>query len=80
MSVMSRIAPSIHGSESRCDEMADAVIVRLVCGCLSRLGSGDDVPYCAAHDERRVGHVTAPPPRIRAVDCDAKGPLVSRAH
>ena len=56
--------------------MADEVIVRLVCGCRFRLGSRDEAPYCAEHAERRVGHVTAPPPRIRAVGCDAKGPLV----
>lgn len=71
----------IRGSGLWCEGMADAVIVRLACGCLSQpLGSGDDVPYCATHNERRVSHVSAPPPRITAVHCDAKGPLVTRAQ
>ena len=55
------------------------VRVRFVCGCIVRLGSDDTIPQCAEHAERRVSHVAAPPPRIRAVDCDATGPWVTRA-
>lgn len=59
--------------------MADAVVVRLVCGCRVTLGSADvQPPQCVDHGERRVGHVTAPPPRFRGVDCDLKGPLVRK--
>jgi len=54
------------------------VRVRLVCGCGVTLGSVDDVPQCAEHGERRVAHVNAPPPRFRAVDCAADGPLVRK--
>lgn len=60
--------------------MADVVRVRLVCGCGFVLtGEHREPPYCAEHDERRVGHVSAPPPRFTAVNCDVRGPHV-RTH
>jgi hypothetical protein len=58
-------------------ELADVVKVRLVCGCLFRAGESEWMPYCAEHNERRVGHVSAPPPRIRAVDCVVRSPLIA---
>jgi len=61
--------------------MSDAVSVTLACGCTQVvLGSIDlTAPVCRTHDERRVQRVTAPPPRITAVNCAASGPLV-RTH
>lgn len=57
------------------------VQVTMACGCRLALSGGiDEPPLCATHDERRVQAVTAPPPRIRAVECDGAlmGPLVTK--
>jgi hypothetical protein len=56
----------------------NGIVVVMACGCSSRpLGSGGgETPYCQTHDEHRVQSVKAPPPRIRAVNCEASGPHV----
>ena len=64
--------------------MADAILVRFVCGHPARsLGSDADISsvVCEVCNERRVRSVTAPPPRIRAVGCQGAemGPLVTHA-
>ena len=51
--------------------------VTLACGCRMTT-DGVAAPYCATHNEHRVQSVSAPPPRIVARGCDAKGPLVTR--
>jgi hypothetical protein len=59
--------------------MTDRITVRLVCGCVvETTGSAEAAPICAGHGERRVRSVIAPPPRIRAVECEASGPLVQK--
>ena len=56
--------------------MNAAITVTLVCGCVQSLGSDGVAPHCTAHDEHRVARVSAPPPRFRAVNCEASGPHV----
>ena len=56
-----------------------AIVCRMACGCEVTLGSVDHAPVCATHHERRVQGVTAPQPRIVAVNCAASGPLVRKA-
>ena len=51
------------------------VRVRLSCGCV-RAVETDEPPVCPTHDARNVWKVWAPEPRIRAVGCEARGPLV----
>jgi hypothetical protein len=51
------------------------VRVRLSCGCMVDVVS-DEPPECKAHDSRKIWRVWAGAPRIRAVGCEAKGPLV----
>ena len=58
--------------------MAD-ICVWFACGHpAAALGRADEMDsvQCAVCGERRVQSVTAPPPRIRAVDCEASGPHV----
>jgi hypothetical protein len=58
-----------------------ALTIRMACDCLVSWEAADDAPICETHQERRVIRVMAPPPpRIVAVDCDASGPFVSKAH
>ncbi len=63
--------------------MSAAITVRLACGCaVEVLGSATEPPQCQAHAERRVQSVTAPPPRIVAVNIRKTanlGPLVTHA-
>jgi hypothetical protein len=60
--------------------MADDIRVTLACGCRVRLGGADGAPYCEQHDEHRVQSVSAPAPRITAVNCAASGPYVKESH
>ena len=61
--------------------MGLAVTIRMACGDLVQWEASDDAPICVAHNERRIVRpLNPPPPRIVAVDCDASGPLVSRAN
>lgn len=53
--------------------------VRFVCGC-QVVVNGDEAPRCVEHDEPRIQSVTAPPPRIRAVNCQAEGSHVIHTH
>lgn len=53
------------------------VRVTFACGTRASLGSDADLssvqcPHCGT---RRVRAVAGPPPRIRAVDCNAQSPL-----
>jgi hypothetical protein len=53
----------------------------MACGDVVRWDASDDAPICVEHNERRVIRLLHPqPPRIVAVDCDASGPFVSKAH
>jgi hypothetical protein len=57
------------------------VTVRMACGDVVRWEASGDAPICVEHNERRVIRLLNPqPPRITAVDCDASGPFVSKAH
>lgn len=58
--------------------LSDDVRVRFACGEQLSLGRDADLTsVCCAHcGERRIAHVSAPPPRIKAVNCEASGPLV----
>jgi hypothetical protein len=55
----------------------DLIRVRMACGCVQPVEEGA-VPYCDAHRETRIQSVQAPPPRIRAVGCEATGPHVTQ--
>ena len=55
------------------------ITVTLVCGCqIVMSDAGVDTPQCETHGERRVLSVQAPPPRFKAVDCEATGPYVTK--
>lgn len=60
--------------------MAEDIRIRFACGHVLDLGGSADVSSveCATCGERRVMSVHAPPPRIRAVNCNgaSMGPLV----
>lgn len=58
--------------------MSADVRVTLACGCVQLLGSNGAAPQCETHHEYRVARVSAPPPRITAVNCEATGPLVRK--
>jgi len=58
--------------------VSDVILVRFRCGHKQAVGGEAHVPSiaCLSCGERRVADVQAPPPVIRATDCDAKSPLL----
>lgn len=53
--------------------------VRMACDCLVRWDAAKAEPICEVHQERRIRRLlNPPPPRIRAVGCEASGPYVSK--
>lgn len=55
----------------------DLVRIRMACGCAVTVEE-DALPLCDTHRETRVQAVQAPPPRIRAIGCEATGPHVTQ--
>jgi hypothetical protein len=53
--------------------------VTLACNCRVKVDEKGQTPMCLTHNERRVKGVKVPAPRITAVGCNAKGPLVRHA-
>lgn len=60
------------------DGGATDVRVTFRCGHTLALGSAIDLSSvaCDVCGDRRVRQTVAPPPRIRATDCDARSPLL----
>lgn len=56
------------------------VRVTFICGHDTELGSdvAMSAVQCSTCGQRRVRAVSGPPPRIRAVDCEATGPYVTK--
>lgn len=61
--------------------MTDDIYVRFVCGHEVVIPASLPVTALACEcGERRVSTVKAPPPRVRAKDCDAKSPLLQETR
>ena len=51
------------------------ILITFTCGHRLSLEAIDEAPVCVVCGTRRVRAVSAPPPRIRIVDCAAESPL-----